>query len=163
MFGLNNMHCIVKSLSNLCVSCITVVTFSGLRGVRIMQQIVPFRQSTVDIHFSENLVFMTTENVARLCLKEPSVSPVRWHQRSVTIDGTVISTERTQGKCLPLCSKLSRFILSSRCLICSHVAGDGVALLSVLLGQGTLLLRGLSHPWIINVYQQSVWTKLTDI
>ena len=163
MFGLNNMHCIVKSLSNLCVSCITV-TFSGLRGVRIMQQIVPFRQSTVDIHFSANLVFMTTENVARLCLKEPLVSPVRWHQRSVTIDGTVISTEKTQGKCSPLCSKLSHcLILSSHCLICSHVAGDGVALLSVLLGQGTLLLRGLSHPWIVNVYQQSVWTKLTDI
>lgn len=111
MFGLNSMHCIVKSLSNLCASCITV-TFSGLRGVRIMQQIVPFRQSTVNIHFSENLVFMTTENVARLCLKEPSVSPVRWHQRSVTIDGTVISAVKTQGKCLPLCSKLTWYKIS---------------------------------------------------
>jgi len=106
MFWLNSMHCIAETLSNLCASCITV-TFSGLRGVRVMQQIVPFRQSTVDIHFSANLVSMTTENVARLCLKEPSVSPVQWHQRSVTIDGTVISAVKTQGKCSPLCSKLS--------------------------------------------------------
>lgn len=64
----------------------------------IMQQIVPFHQSTVDIHFSANLVVMTTENVARLCLKEPSVSPVSWHQRSVEIDGTVFSAVKTQGK-----------------------------------------------------------------
>ncbi|XP_020608451.1 uncharacterized protein LOC110047057 [Orbicella faveolata] len=73
------------------------VANTGLRGVRIMQQIVPFHQSTVDIHFSANSVVMTTENVARLCLKEPSVSPVRWHQRSVEIDGTVISTVKTQA------------------------------------------------------------------
>jgi len=73
------------------------VSNTGLRGVRVMQQIVPFRQSTVDIHFSANLVSMTTENVARLCLKESSVSPVQWHQRSVTIDGTVISAVKTQA------------------------------------------------------------------
>ena len=72
-----------------------------------MQQIVPFRQSTVDINLSANLVVMTTENVARLCLKEPSISPVRWRQTSVEIDGTVISAVKTQGKCLPLCSILS--------------------------------------------------------
>ncbi|KAJ7354829.1 hypothetical protein OS493_029835 [Desmophyllum pertusum] len=67
------------------------VANTGLRGVRIMQQIVPFRQSSVDIHFDSNLVVMTTENVARLCLKEPPVSPVMWHRRSVEIDGTAIS------------------------------------------------------------------------
>ncbi len=68
-----------------------------------MQQIVPFRQSSVDIHFNSNLVVMTTENVARLCLKEPSVSPVMWHQRSVEIDGTLISAVESQGK-LSLCA-----------------------------------------------------------
>ncbi len=67
-----------------------------------MQQIVPFRQSSVDIHFNSNLAILTTENVARLCLKEPSVSPVMWHQRSVEIDGTVISAVESQGK-LKLC------------------------------------------------------------
>ena len=99
------MHHIAKLLSNLGFPC--VVTFSGLRGVRIMQQIVPFRQSTVDIHFSANMVVMTTENVARLCLKEPSISPVRWYDRSVEIDGRVISAVKTQGTCSPLCSNLS--------------------------------------------------------
>ena len=84
-----------------------MVTFSGLRGVRIMQQIVPFRQSTVDMHFSANMVVMTTENVARLCLKEPSISPVRWLHRSVEIDGRVISAVETQGTCSRLCSNLS--------------------------------------------------------
>ena len=72
----------------------------------IMQQIVPFRESTVDIHFSANMVVLTTENVARLCLKEPSISPVRWHKRSVEIDGTVISAVETQGKHSPLCGNL---------------------------------------------------------
>ena len=64
-----------------------------------MQQVVPFRQSSVNIHFNSNLVVMTTENVARLCLKEPSVSPVMWHQRSVEIDGIAISAAvKHQGK-----------------------------------------------------------------
>ena len=63
-----------------------------------MQQIVPFRQSSVDIHFDSNLVVMTTENVARLCLKEPPVSPVMWHRRSVEIDGTAISAVKYKGK-----------------------------------------------------------------
>lgn len=103
--GDNSMHHIAKFLSNLGFPC--VITFSGLRGVRIMQQIVPFRQSTVDIHFSANMVVMTTENVARLCLKEPSISPVRWHDRSVEIDGRVISAVKTQGTCSRLCSNLS--------------------------------------------------------
>lgn len=75
-----------------------LLSLSGLRGVRIMQQIVPFRQSSVDIHFDSNLVVMTTENVARLCLKEPPVSPVMWHRRSVEIDGTVISAVKYKGK-----------------------------------------------------------------
>ena len=56
-----------------------------------MQQIIPFHQSSVDIHFNSNLVVMTTENVARLCLKEPAVSPVVWHQRAVEIDGSVVT------------------------------------------------------------------------
>ena len=99
------MHRIAKFLSNLGFPY--AVTFSGLRGVRIMQQIVPFRQSTVNIHFSGNIVVMTTENVARLCLKEPSISPVRWYERSVEIDGRVISAMKTQGMCSPLCSNLS--------------------------------------------------------
>ncbi|XP_078345602.1 uncharacterized protein LOC144631097 isoform X1 [Oculina patagonica] len=73
------------------------VANTGLRGVRIMQQTVPFRQSSVDIHFNSNLVVLTTENVARLCLKEPSVSPVMWHQRSVEIDGAVIGAVESQA------------------------------------------------------------------
>ena len=71
----------------------------GLRGVRVMQQIVPFRQSSVDIHFNSNLVVLTTENVARLCLKQPSVSPIMWHRTTVEIDGTAISSAVAhQGK-----------------------------------------------------------------
>ena len=103
--GKNSMHHTAKFLSNLGFPC--VVTFLGLRGVRIMQQIVPFRQSTVDIHFSTNIVVMTTENVAMLCLKEPSISPVRWLNRSVEIDGRLISAVKTQGTCSHLCSNLS--------------------------------------------------------
>ena len=63
-----------------------------------MQQIVPFHQSAVDIHFSANQVVMTTKNVARLCLKESAVSPVNWRQRSVHIDGTQVTVEEGQGK-----------------------------------------------------------------
>ena len=63
-----------------------------------MQQIVPFRKSSIDIHFGSNLVVMTTENVARLCLKEPPISPVMWHQRSVEVDGTKIGEMKYQGK-----------------------------------------------------------------
>ena len=181
---INSMYHIAKFLTNLGFPC--VVTFSGLRGVRIMQQIVPFRQSTVDIHFSANMVVITTENVARLCLKEPSISPVRWLNRSVEIDGREISAVKTQGTCLHLCSNLSHgtkspwqpiacvivledvtfnflaeqlhasLILSSHYLFCSCVADDGVALLLAVLGQGTLLSQGLSPPWVKNVYQQSV-------
>ena len=63
-----------------------------------MQQIIPFRQSSVDIHFNSNLVVMTTENVARLRLKEPAVSPVMWHRRSVQIDGTAVTTTKYLGE-----------------------------------------------------------------
>lgn len=73
------------------------VSNTGLRGVCIMQQIVPFHQSAVDIHFSANQVVMTTKNVARLCLKESAVSPVNWRQRSVHIDGTQVTVEEGQG------------------------------------------------------------------
>ena len=59
--------------------------------MRIIQQIIPFHQSSVDIHFNSNMVVMTTENVARLCLKEPAISPVMWHQRAVEIDGNVVT------------------------------------------------------------------------
>ena len=63
-----------------------------------MQQIVPFRQSSVDIHFNSHVVVMTTENVASLCLKEPAISPVTWHQRSVQIDGTEVTLVTDPGK-----------------------------------------------------------------
>ena len=63
-----------------------------------MQQIVPFRQSTVDIHFKSNEIDMTTQNVARLCLKEPVVSPVIWNQRGVQIDGTEVTILKYQGQ-----------------------------------------------------------------
>jgi len=75
----------------------------GLRGVRIMQQIVPFRSSTVDIHFDSNHVVMTTENVARLCLKEPAISPVMWQERSVQIDGNQVAMEKDLSKCSLYC------------------------------------------------------------
>ena len=63
-----------------------------------MQQIIPFRQSTVDIHFRENEVVITTKNVARLCLREPAVSPVIWNQRRVHIDDTSLTIDEFQGK-----------------------------------------------------------------
>ena len=63
-----------------------------------MQQIVPFRQSTVDILLKSNEVDMTTQNVARLCLKEPAVSPVIWNQRAVQIDGTEVMILKYQGQ-----------------------------------------------------------------
>lgn len=63
-----------------------------------MQQIIPFHQSTVDIHFKENAVVMTTKNVARLCLREPAVSPVIWNQRRVHIDDSILIMDEYQGK-----------------------------------------------------------------
>lgn len=62
-----------------------------------MQQIIPFHQSTVDIHFRENAVVITTKNVARLCLREPAVSPVIWNQRRVHIDDTSLTMDEFQG------------------------------------------------------------------
>lgn len=66
--------------------------------MRIIQQMVPFHQSSVDIHFNVNMVVITTVNVARLCLKEPAVSPVMWHQRTVQVDGAIVTLARNQGK-----------------------------------------------------------------
>ena len=74
----------------------------GLRGVRVMQQIIPFHKSSIEIFFSSNLVVLTTVNVARICLKEPSISPVSWHKRSVKVDGTVVSGMKYQGKLIQL-------------------------------------------------------------
>ena len=83
---------------------ILITPFSpGLRGVCIMQQNVPFRSSTVDIHFDSNHVVMTTENVARLCLKEPAISPVMWQERSVQIDGNQVVMEKDLSKCSLYC------------------------------------------------------------
>lgn len=63
-----------------------------------MQQIVPFHQSAVDIHFRDNAVVMTTKNVARLCLREPAVSPVIWNQRIIQIDNSSLKMDEYQGK-----------------------------------------------------------------
>ena len=68
-----------------------------------MQQNVPFRSSTVDVHFDSNHVVMTTENVARLCLKEPAISPVMWQERSVQIDGNQVAMEKDLSKCSLYC------------------------------------------------------------
>ena len=68
-----------------------------------MQQNVPFHSSTVDIHFDSNHVIMTTENVARLCLKEPAISPVMWQERSVQIDGNQVVMEKDLSKCSLYC------------------------------------------------------------
>ena len=68
-----------------------------------MQQIVPFRSSTVDIHFDSNHVVMTTENVARLCLKEPVISPVLWQEWSIQIDGNQVAMVEDLSKCSLYC------------------------------------------------------------
>lgn len=70
----------------------------GLRGIRVLQQYVPFRRSTVKLEFTGEVSNIWTENVARISLYEPAVSPVHWHQKRINIDGDVVDVIKALGK-----------------------------------------------------------------
>ncbi|XP_071079851.1 uncharacterized protein [Haliotis cracherodii] len=59
----------------------------GLRGVRILSQLVPYRLSTVEGRVSGNTVHLTTRNVWRFRIKEPKQRKVHWMQRFIRLDG----------------------------------------------------------------------------
>ena len=65
--------------------------------MRVLQQTVPFRQSTVDMVFSDDHVTLTSTNVARFALTEPAVSPVQWSEQTVRIDGVLFTLEDYKG------------------------------------------------------------------
>ncbi|XP_067681590.1 uncharacterized protein [Haliotis asinina] len=58
----------------------------GLRGVRILSQLVPYRLSTVEGHVSGNTVHLTTRNVWRFRIEEPKQRKVQWMQRFIRVD-----------------------------------------------------------------------------
>lgn len=57
----------------------------GLRGVRILSQLVPYRLSTVEGRVSGNTVHLTTRNVWRFRIKEPKQRKVHWMQRFIRV------------------------------------------------------------------------------
>ena len=74
------------------------ISILGVRGVRILQQLIPFRHSSVQIRLSTGAAILRTENVARMSLSEPAISPIDWDQRHITVDDTVVNLEKSSGK-----------------------------------------------------------------
>ncbi|KAK3753331.1 hypothetical protein QZH41_015265 [Actinostola sp. cb2023] len=72
-------------------------SINGVRGVRILQQLIPFRHSSVQIRLSTGAAILRTENVARMSLSEPAISPIDWDQRHITVDDTVVNLEKSSG------------------------------------------------------------------
>ncbi|XP_032222386.1 uncharacterized secreted protein ARB_06907 isoform X1 [Nematostella vectensis] len=68
----------------------------GVRGVRVLQQLVPFRKTVVRLQLSRDSAILRTSNAARISLEEPAVSPVRWAQRPFEIDDTSLSLKEVE-------------------------------------------------------------------
>ena len=80
--------------------------FSGLRGVRILQQSSPFRKSVVEINISKKNITLITTNVVRLQLSEARLSPVNWGKTLVIVDNVQFPVDGKRGKMMRLSLKM---------------------------------------------------------
>ena len=79
--------------------------FSGLRGVRILQQSSPFRKSVVEINISKKNITLITTNVVRLRLSEAGLSPVNWG-KTLVVDNVQFPGDGKRGKLMRLSLKM---------------------------------------------------------
>ncbi|KAL8611053.1 hypothetical protein ACOMHN_042669 [Nucella lapillus] len=82
----------------------------GLRGVRVLQQTVPFRASKIKINITDNNAYLTTTNVRRFSLTEPPNRPVHWQQKRISIDGQAeLSGEVLKSRTVKFCKTSGRW------------------------------------------------------
>ena len=83
----------------------------GVRGTKVIQQIIPFRKTTVRMKFTKASVTIVTSNVIRLRLTEPAISPVFWTKKRVIVDGVEVSLDKKNGMIQRRFQTISLFIL----------------------------------------------------
>ncbi|XP_033104012.1 uncharacterized secreted protein ARB_06907-like [Anneissia japonica] len=74
----------------------------SLKGVRIIQQIVPYRTSTVQINLTPDSVTLATSNVAKLSISDTPHGDLTWTGVPCEIDGQVVNLK---GNPVDLCRK----------------------------------------------------------
>ncbi|XP_078000966.1 uncharacterized protein LOC144453526 [Glandiceps talaboti] len=75
------------------VTLVNPAFMGGVHGIQVLQQIIPFRISKIELVFSSDSVSMVTSNVLKFKLYEPAVSPVLWTLKSIQIDSDKFSTD----------------------------------------------------------------------
>ncbi|XP_041353509.1 uncharacterized secreted protein ARB_06907-like isoform X2 [Gigantopelta aegis] len=70
----------------------------GLHGIQILQQLTPFRTSTVRCQISGNDVSLKTVNVARLRIKNPLNKKINWAHKNIMVDGSLQMSEQALKK-----------------------------------------------------------------
>ncbi|XP_072171857.1 uncharacterized protein [Diadema setosum] len=66
----------------------------GLRGVSVIQQVVPFRTSTIQMDLTEESAELRTKNVARFLLRDLQYVPYQWKQvNKILVDGIEFSED----------------------------------------------------------------------
>lgn len=69
-------------------------SFSGGRGVLIVQQDKPLRKSSYDITISQDDVVLVTWNIRRIRIYEPNNEPINWlEKKKITIDNSIIEVK----------------------------------------------------------------------
>lgn len=61
-------------------------SFSGGRGVKVIQQKVPFRKTQYSVNIEDEQVMISTNNIQMLQLYEPIIEPVNWLHKKIVID-----------------------------------------------------------------------------
>nr|XP_054758103.1 uncharacterized protein LOC129264279 [Lytechinus pictus] len=70
----------------------------GLRGVKVVQQLVPFRTSTIKMALSNGKAELTTRNVERFSITALGHIPYNWRNiSSLKIDGILLNTDEEHG------------------------------------------------------------------
>ncbi|KAL3875128.1 hypothetical protein ACJMK2_038060 [Sinanodonta woodiana] len=80
----------------------------GLHGIRITQQVTPFRLSTIKGENSESLVSLATSNVQRFTISGHSYRQLAWKGKGIQIDKKFISPEVVSSILGTSCSHFCR-------------------------------------------------------
>ena len=113
-------------------------SYGGGRGVRVIQQKIPLRVSKYTISIDQSHVHITTSNIRSIALYEPSVDPIGWKTKHVTINGATVK-ELHGSPPWRLCSPQHSF----------HLCGsDGDVRLSSSYGPSR---RIAEHPFVVVV------------
>ncbi|XP_060576275.1 uncharacterized protein LOC132733629 [Ruditapes philippinarum] len=73
--------------------CYNPALGEGMYGLKVIQQITPYRRSELQVTVSGSEINMVSRNVLRLSISSSHIRKIQWHQANLKIDGTQISSD----------------------------------------------------------------------